>query len=66
MRQLDEKLFASLLTERNIRFLNRIHHILQKDPQQNYFFAVGAGHLAEENGLIALLRNKGYHISKVN
>ncbi len=66
MRQLDEKLFASLLTERNIRFLNRIHHILQKDPQQNYFFAVGAGHLAEENGLIALLRNKGYQISKVN
>lgn len=66
MRQLDEKLFSSLLTERNIRFLNRIHDILQKDPQQNYFFAVGAGHLAEENGLIALLRNKGYQISKVN
>ncbi len=63
---LDEKLFASLLTERNSRFLQRIHLILQKHPQQNYFFAVGAGHLAEENGLIELLRKKGYHINKID
>lgn len=63
---LDEKLFSSLLTERNIRFLQRIHYILQKHPQENYFFAVGAGHLAEENGLIILLRNKGYQINKVD
>jgi len=66
MQELDEKLFASLLTERNIRFLQRIDHILQKHPKKNYFFALGAAHLAEENGLIPLLRNKGYHISKVN
>ncbi|NOR56423.1 MAG: hypothetical protein GQ531_09465 [Sulfurovum sp.] len=63
---LDEKLFASLLTERNSRFLQRIHLILQKNPQQNYFFAVGAGHLAEENGLIEELRKKGYRIDKVD
>ena len=63
---LDEKLFASLLTERNTRFLQRIHLILQKDPQKNYFFAVGAGHLAEDTGLIELLKKKGYHIKKVH
>lgn len=63
---LDEKLFSSLLTERHIRFLQRIHYILQKHPQENYFFAVGAGHLAEENGLIPLLRKKGYQINKVD
>ena len=63
---LDDKLFASLLIERNTRFLQRIHLILQKHPQENYFFAVGAGHLAEETGLIALLRKKGYRIKKVD
>jgi uncharacterized protein YbaP (TraB family) len=63
---LDEKLFASLLTERNSRFLQRIHLLLQKNPQQNYFFALGAGHLAEENGLIEELRKKGYRIDKVD
>lgn len=63
---LDDKLFRLLLTERNTRFIQRIHLILQNHPQDSYFFAVGAGHLAEENGLIALLRKKGYHINKVD
>ena len=63
---LDDKLLDSLLTERNTRFLERIHLILQKHPKENYFFAVGAGHLAEKNGLIQALRNKGYRINKVN
>ena len=66
IRALDEKLFGSLLTERNIRFLQRMHLILQEHPQKNYFFAIGAGHLAEENGLIALLRKKGYQLKKVD
>lgn len=63
---LDDKLFTSLLIERNTRFLQRIHLILQKNPQQNYFFAVGAGHLAEEYGLIEELRKQGYQLKKVN
>lgn len=63
---LDDKLFDSLLIERNTRFLERIHLILQKHPKQNYFFAVGAGHLAEEYGLIEELRKKGYQLKKVN
>ena len=63
---LDDKLLDALLTERNTRFLERIHLILQKHPKENYFFAVGAGHLAEKNGLIQALKNKGYRINKVN
>ena len=66
IRLLDEKLFASLLTERNFRFLKRIDTILQNNPQKNFFFAIGAGHLAEDNGLISLLRKKGYRISKID
>jgi len=63
---LDDKLLDSLLTERNTRFLERIHLILQKHPKENYFFAVGAGHLAEKNGLIQELSNRGYRINKVD
>jgi len=65
MQQLDTKLFSSLLTHRNIRFLKRIDLLLQKNPEKNYFFAVGAGHLAEENGLVELLKKSGYLLKKV-
>ena len=66
IRKLDEKLFASLLQERNRRFVQRIDLILQTNPKKNYFFAVGVGHLAEDNGLIALLEAKGYRLRKVD
>lgn len=63
---LDDKLFDFLLTERNARFIQRMHRILQKNPQENYFFAIGAGHLAGVNGLIEGLRKKGYQLQKAD
>ncbi len=66
IRALDDKLFASLLTERNARFIQRMHRILQKNPMENYFFAIGAGHLADVNGLIEGLRKKGYKLQKAD
>ena len=66
IRRLDEKLFASLLNERNSRFAQRIDLVLQTNPKKNHFFAIGVGHLAEENGLITLLEAKGYRLSKVD
>lgn len=62
---LDTKLFSLLLTERNIRFFQRMDAVLKNDPHKNYFFAVGAAHLAEKNGLVSLLRKAGYTVSKV-
>lgn len=52
-----------LLKDRNIRWLPRIEEVIQK---QSCFIAVGALHLAGENGLIFLLRKQGYTLSPVH
>lgn len=52
-----------LLKNRNVRWIPRIEEIINK---QSCFIAVGALHLAGENGLIRLLRNKGFTLSPVH
>lgn len=52
-----------LLKNRNARWIPRIEEIVNK---QSCFIAVGALHLAGENGLIRLLRNKGYTLSPIH
>lgn len=51
-----------LLTNRNKRWLPKIVELIHKKPS---FIAVGAAHLAGENGLIALLRKEGYKLTPV-
>ena len=48
-----------LLTKRNLNWVEQLGPILKKE---NVFIAVGAGHLVGENGLITLLRKKGYKV----
>lgn len=51
-----------LLIERNNKWIPTIEKNIKKTPS---FIAVGAAHLATENGVIALLRAKGYTVSPV-
>lgn len=51
-----------LLTNRNIRWVPKIMELIYKKPS---FIAVGAAHLAGENGLIALLRKEGFKLTPV-
>jgi len=64
--KLDKKLLSGLLYERNIRFQRRIHILLQNNPKLSYFFALGAGHLSDEKGLVSTLKRLGYKIKKLN
>ena len=48
-----------LLNKRNINWVVQLGTILKKE---NVFIAVGAGHLVGKNGLITLLRKKGYKV----
>jgi len=48
-----------LLNKRNVNWVEQLGVILKKE---NVFIAVGAGHLVGENGLITLLRKKGYKL----
>ena len=47
-----------LLDERNYSMEEKIEVFLQDD--ETYFVVVGAGHLVGENGIINLLKGKGY------
>lgn len=49
-----------LLDERNNNWVNKIEKFISKE---SCFIAVGAGHLSGKDGLIKLLRKKGYTIS---
>lgn len=48
-----------LLDKRNMNWQMQLKDIL---PQKSVFVAVGAAHLVGENGLISLLKKKGYHL----
>ncbi len=52
-----------LLNNRNKKW---IPEIIQQAKLQPTFFAVGAGHLGNTNGLINLLKQQGYTVSPVN
>jgi len=51
-----------LLHYRNRMWIPRMERQMRRGP---VFFAVGAGHLAGKNGLIALLRKQGYRVTPV-
>lgn len=57
------KVYETLLTERNRNWLPRIASFLSEEKP--YFVVVGAGHMVGEEGLIKLLRDKGYRVEQL-
>ena len=51
-----------MLDNRNLNWIPKLEDWMSK---KSLFVAVGAGHLAGENGVIHLLRNKGYKVEPV-
>ena len=56
-----EEFMDILLYNRNVNWSHDIFNISQ-DGRQTVLFAVGAGHLAGDKGVLALLRKKGYKL----
>jgi uncharacterized protein YbaP (TraB family) len=52
----------AFVDDRNIKWIPRMIDMMD---QKSMFFAVGAGHLGGENGLINLLRKEGYKVEAV-
>lgn len=52
-----------MLTDRNTRWVEKMPEIMKK---QSSFFAVGGGHLWGNNGIINLLKAKGYTVKPVS
>ena len=59
---LDGNFEKELIDKRNIKWTPIIEAAAKEAPS---FFAVGAGHLGGKNGVINLLRRKGYSVSPV-
>jgi uncharacterized protein YbaP (TraB family) len=57
----DNSIYA-FLDERNIKWVDRMADMMEQKP---VFFAVGVGHLWNENGLVSLLRKNGYKVEAV-
>ena len=69
MTGLDPKLIARfmevLLTRRNRVMAERIGEKLKSAPAKSQFFAIGAGHLMGEEGLLKLLEKRGLKLTRV-
>lgn len=55
--------YKKLLTDRNINMAKKLDKMLKTD-KNSYFVVVGGGHLIGKEGVIALLRKKGYKITQ--
>lgn len=63
--ELTRKLYARFITERNARMAERIAAQLRAHPDTACFFAVGAGHVVGDDGVIARLRAAGFTAQRV-
>lgn len=54
--------YKALFEDRNRAWMKKISKLISK---KSVFFAVGAGHLGGQNGLLELLRQKGFVVSPV-
>lgn len=55
--------YQQLVLERNSNWLPQIESFLEQ--RENYLIVVGAGHLVGKDGLIALLKAKGYSVEQL-
>ncbi|MBK6977616.1 MAG: TraB/GumN family protein [Cytophagaceae bacterium] len=58
----DKNMEKAMLTERNINWIPVIEKLISEKPT---FIAVGAGHLPGENGVLNLLKSKGYDVKSL-
>lgn len=58
----DKDFKARLLDDRNLAWIPKMETAIKEKPT---FFAVGAGHFGGKNGLINLLKAKGYQVTPV-
>lgn len=59
---LNERLMTQIVPRRNLRFVNRLEPLMRENA---VFCAVGAMHLPGEDGMISLLRARGYKVFPV-
>lgn len=64
--QIDSYFRRELIYKRNERMARRVSALLQRNPNQTFFFAFGAGHFLGNHSVLELLRQEGYEIVHVH
>jgi len=54
--------YDKLFTERNLNMTDKIEQYLAEDNEKEYFVVVGSGHYLGEDGIVNLLRERGYSV----
>ena len=60
-----DHLLKKLMDDRNINMTETILTLLDQNPQETFFFAIGAGHFWGKNGINTLLEEQGYEIKPI-
>jgi len=63
--QLYKKIMINSRTNRNITMARRMDIIMINNSKKSYFFAVGAAHMPSKDGLLAILKSKGYNVVRI-
>jgi hypothetical protein len=62
---IDVLLWDRLITDRNINMSNRIAENITNNPNTQYFFTIGSGHYYGDDGILNLLTEKGFTVTRV-
>ncbi len=62
---LNQRLMKPMLEDRNVRMTDRIIKKLEANPTKKYFFAIGAMHCIGDLGMVTLMREKGYTVTRM-
>ncbi len=63
--EFNRRLAESLFIRRNVVMADRIERLMRTEPDRTHFFAVGAGHLPGDQGMLRLLAARGLTLTRV-
>jgi len=61
----DLKMKNSLIINRNYNMSERISQLINDNPDEQFFFTIGAGHFYGDEGIINLLEKEGFNVERV-
>jgi uncharacterized protein len=56
--------YDKLFTKRNIVMTDKIERYLESETEKEYFVVAGSGHFLGEEGIVSLLRERGYTVTR--
>lgn len=60
----EQRFFADILTKRNVNMADRVDAKLREFPDRAFFFAFGLLHFPGDEGVVALLEEKGWRVTR--